>query len=92
MGESADIIWIGEKNRQLGVYRACPCGVCEKSRLGIGYLSFSDANGHGFTIWIEDEKVFRRLRHALRRFKEDRADNQRRHVTRESSSRLHELQ
>jgi len=75
MGESADIVWNGEKNRQLDVYRACPCGVCSKNREGVGYLSFSDANGRGFTIWIEDENVFRRLRHALRRFRKVRPSN-----------------
>jgi hypothetical protein len=66
MGESADIVWNGEKNRPLDVYRACPCGVCSKNRKGVGYVSFSDANGRGFTIWLENEKVFRRLRGALR--------------------------
>jgi hypothetical protein len=64
--QSPDLTWDGEKNRQLSVYRACPCGVCSKSRNGCGFLSCSDANGHGFTVWIENEKVFRTLRRALR--------------------------
>jgi hypothetical protein len=99
MGKSGDIVWDGERNRQLDVYRACRCGVCSKSRKGVGYLSFSDASGRGFTIWIEDEKVFRRLRQAIRRFRQDRPDNQPGYVAREhqrgharkSSRRMHEL-
>ncbi len=51
----------GERNRPLGVYRPCPCGVCSQGRQGVGYLSFSDDKGRGITIWIEDEKVFRKL-------------------------------
>jgi len=100
MGKSGGIVWRGERNRQLDVYRACPCSVCSKSREGVGYLSFSDASGRGFTIWIEDEKVFRRLRHAIRRFREDRPNNRPRYVaredprghTRKSSRSVHELQ
>jgi len=68
MRESADVIWNnGEKNRTLAVYRPCPCVTCSKNLNGVGYLSSSDADGHGFTIWLEDEAVFRRLRFALRR-------------------------
>jgi len=74
MGESTDIVWDGEKNRSLDAYRVCPCGVCSKNRKGVGYLSFSDASGRGFTIWIQDEKVFRGLTQALRRLRRDRRD------------------
>jgi hypothetical protein len=66
MGESGDVIWKGERNRQLAVYRPCQCSACSKSSRGVGYLSFSDANGNGFTVWIENEMVFRRLKTALR--------------------------
>lgn len=59
-------MWTGERNRQLNVYRPCPCGVCSKNRKGFGYLSSSDENGLGFTIWIEDERVFRGLVRVLR--------------------------
>lgn len=67
MNQFNESVWNGEKDRQLAAYRPCPCGVCSRGHKGVGYLSSSDANGCGFTIWIEDEKVFRRLRHALRR-------------------------
>lgn len=66
MSEDADIVWKGECNRRLGAYRPCPCIVCSRNRRGVGYLSWSDFSGSGFTIWIGDEKVFRRLRRALR--------------------------
>lgn len=65
MREGTDLIWKGERNRRLAVYRPCQCNVCSKSSRGVGYLSFSDADGNGFTVWIEDEKVFRRLKSAL---------------------------
>jgi len=69
MRESGNLVWTGERNRQLNVYRSCPCGVCSNSVKGVGYLSSSDSTGQGFTIWIEDEEVFRRLRRAIGRFK-----------------------
>lgn len=72
MRARADFIWKGERNRQLGVYRPCRCRVCSKNRRGVGYLSFSDGNGSGFTVWIENEMVLRRLRTALRLTKYDR--------------------
>jgi hypothetical protein len=66
MPDSVDFIWnSGEKNRQLAVYRPCPCGTCSIARKGIGYLSFSDAKGEGFTIWLANEEVFERLNGAL---------------------------
>lgn len=71
MRESADLVWNGESNRQLNVYRVCPCGVCSKNRKGVGYLSSSDPNGHGFTVWVENEAVFQRLRRALRHLRMD---------------------
>ena len=77
MGESADIAWTGETNRQLNVYRACPCEVCSKNRKGVGYLSFSDVNGRGFTIWIESEKIFRNLKRAIRHSRKDSPNNRR---------------
>lgn len=71
MRESTGLVWKGERNRELNVYRVCPCVVCRTNRRGAGYLSFSDVNGRGFTIWIEDEQVFRRLRRALRHFRKE---------------------
>jgi len=53
----------GEKNRPLLLFRPCSCE-CD-SRLGIGYLSGSDAYGRGFTVWITDEQVFLRLKAVL---------------------------
>lgn len=75
MREGADLIWKGERNRQLATYRSCQCNVCSKSSRGVGYLSFSDGNGNGFTVWIEDEKVFRRLKNALRLIRNDRRND-----------------
>jgi|SRR5271170_8002703 len=72
MRESADLIWKGERNRLLDVYRPCECCVCSKSSKGVGYLSFSDTNGNGFTVWIKDETIFRRLATALRLIRHDR--------------------
>ena len=74
MRESADFVWNnGERNRQLGVYRPCLCGTCSSIRKGVRYLSFSDTAGRGFTIWLENEEVCRRLSSALRRFRKDQA-------------------
>ena len=70
MGGSADYVWDGERNRELSACRPCPCAVCSNHK-GVGYLSFSDARGHGLTIWIDDEEVFRRLRSALKHFRKD---------------------
>jgi hypothetical protein len=66
MDRKSDFLWRGEKSRPLGVYRPCPCGICRKNRKGVEYLSFSDAEGNGFTIWMKNEKVFRKLKRALR--------------------------
>jgi len=65
MKKGIEFVWDGEKSRQLDVYRPCPCGVCSKNCRGVGYLSFSNANGRGFTVWIQEEKVFRKLKCAL---------------------------
>ena len=69
MEGSLDFAWDGERNRQLDVYRPCPCKVCSENRKGVGYLSSSDARGRGFTIWIQHEEVYRKLRRALRSFR-----------------------
>ena len=73
MTKGVDIVWDGERNRQLNVCRACPCGVCSKNRKGVGYLSFSDAHGRGFSMWLENEEVFQRLSNALRHFRKVQA-------------------
>jgi hypothetical protein len=81
MRQSPNLIWDGEKNRRLNVYRTCPCGVCSKNRNGAGFLSCSDTNGHGFTIWIANEKVFQTLRRALRPIREDSSSNRLRNLS-----------
>jgi len=61
MGTRCDFVWDGERNRELSVYRPCSCGICSKGRRGVAYLSSSNASGQGFTIWIENEEVVKRL-------------------------------
>jgi hypothetical protein len=66
VGGITDFVWNkGERNRQLTVYRPCACGTCSSIRKGVGYLSFSDTHGRRFTVWLENEEVFQRLRRAL---------------------------
>jgi hypothetical protein len=68
MQEVREFLWEDqEQNRPLAVHQPCPCGSC--MRLGAGYISGSDAAGRGFTVWIDDEEVFDRLRVAFRRRK-----------------------
>lgn len=60
------MIWSGAKSRPLGVCRPCECGCDQRDGYkGVGYLTGSDAKGRGFTVWIQDEKVFTRLARAL---------------------------
>jgi len=57
-----EILWQGERDRMLQVKRPCPCGCDDRGgRAGVGYLTGSDAEGIGFTIWIESEEVYQRL-------------------------------
>jgi hypothetical protein len=63
--QDAEFSWTGERDRQQRAYRPCSCGVCSRNRKGVGYVSSSDSNGNGFTIWIENERIFQRLRRAL---------------------------
>lgn len=65
MESGRESIWNGERNRPLNVYRPCSCIECSANREGVGYLSYSDAGGNGFTLWIEDEAVFRQAQRAL---------------------------
>lgn len=68
MAQSTDVdrrnqyIWKGEPNRRLTLSRPCVCG-CDSRESGnrIGYLSGSDDDGNGFSIWIEDERIYRNL-------------------------------
>ena len=55
--------WKGEKSRALAVKRPCACGCDQRDGgHGVGYLTGSDAEGNGVTVWIEDEGVFQALR------------------------------
>lgn len=64
---ASQFTWSGDKKRGLSLCRPCSCGcdIRDKpkdwSKQYIGYLTGSDAKGNGFTIWIEDEKVFKVL-------------------------------
>ncbi len=61
-----ELTWQGEKERVLQVRRPCPCGCDDRGgRPGVGYLTGSDSDGRGFTVWIESEEVFRRLERLL---------------------------
>jgi hypothetical protein len=61
-----EITWKGEKGRLLQVCRPCPCGCDDRGgRPGVGYLTGSDEEGNGFTIWIETEEVYQRLARLL---------------------------
>ena len=56
------VIWNGQHNRLLSLYRPCVCGCDERNgKHGVGYISASDGDGRGFTLWIEEEKTFKRL-------------------------------
>ncbi len=56
------ITWVGEVNRPLTLFRPCECG-CDLryGNTGVGFLTASDPQGNGFTIWIESEEVFQGL-------------------------------
>lgn len=63
MKNKIQFVWEGEENRPLRLYRPCSCGCDERNgEKGVGYLSGSNARGEGFTVWIEDEEVFQRLK------------------------------
>ena len=55
--------WKGAKSSVLAVKRPCACGCDQRDGgHGVGYLTGSDAEGNGVTVWIEDEGVFQALR------------------------------
>lgn len=60
------ILWQGEKSRPLQLRRPCECGCDERDgERGVGYLTASDSNGQGFTLWIEEESVYEAIRRCL---------------------------
>jgi hypothetical protein len=44
--------WTGERSRGLRIGRPCSCG-CESP--AAGYLTASDPDGNGITVWADDE-------------------------------------
>ena len=58
--------WNGDKCRPLSLCRPCSCGCDTRDGVkGVGYLTGSDADGNGFTVWIATEEVYRRVAKAL---------------------------
>ncbi|KKL82617.1 hypothetical protein LCGC14_1982990 [marine sediment metagenome] len=54
--------WNGEVNRPLTLARPCSCGCDQRGgEKGVGYLTASDKDGNGFTLWLEDEDVFQTI-------------------------------
>lgn len=56
----------GEKNRPFELHRPCSCGCDERDgNNGVGYLTGSDKDGNGVTVWIETEEVFQSVRKVI---------------------------
>ena len=64
------ITWEGEIDRPLQLRRPCSCG-CDgrDGDVGVGYITGSDGRGRGFTVWIEDEDVYKRMEEILKAFR-----------------------
>ena len=58
----------GEKSRPVSLKRPCPCG-CDlrEGKPGVGYLTGSDANGNGFSIWVPNEETYLSIQKAMER-------------------------
>ena len=58
-----EISWnAGDCNRTLKAVRPCECGCDFRDGVsGVGYLTGSNSDGDGFTIWIENEQVYKLL-------------------------------
>ena len=52
------LVWKGDENRAFRLQRPCECG-CDNP--GIGYLTGSDEDGNGFTVWIETEEIYQAI-------------------------------
>lgn len=62
------LTWHGAPARPLQLWRPCACGCDTRDGRHIGwagYLSWSNRNGDGITIWVRSEAVFRELRRRL---------------------------
>jgi hypothetical protein len=61
-----EIVWTGEENRPLTLQRPCTCGCDDRDgHKGVGYLTGSDEDGRGFSLWIESEALYQRLERTL---------------------------
>lgn len=58
--------WKGDPGRAPRVQRPCECG-CDlrDGKKGVGYLTGSDSEGNGFSLWITDEKLFKTMEKAF---------------------------
>ncbi len=63
MTDQKQLVWEGgDINRPLQLQRPCPCGCDEREGYkSVGYLTGGDGKTGGFTLWIEDEKVYTML-------------------------------
>lgn len=62
-----EIEWKGERARALTVQRPCSCGCDVRGgKKGVGYLTGSDKDGNGLSIWIKSEKIFMLLHRLLK--------------------------
>jgi hypothetical protein len=55
--------WNGERDRAVRLQRPCECGCDERDRSErlVGYLTGSDSNGEGFTLYMPDEATYQRF-------------------------------
>lgn len=75
------ITWNGDVARPLQICRPCPCG-CDLrgGNKGVGYLTGSNDQGEGFTIWIQDEAVYQAIKPLVKELiweESEGADNER---------------
>lgn len=62
----SEYTWRGEPNKPLTLSRPSSDELrhgCE----GVGYLTASDVRGYGFTIWIQNDTVFRQVSLVMKR-------------------------
>lgn len=58
--------WNGAADREPRVCRPCDCGCDERGGYkGVGYLTASNEDGEGFTLWLDTEEQFRALREVV---------------------------
>ena len=62
--DADQFVWSdGEKDRPFSICRPCACGCDTRGgHVGwAGYVTGSDADGNGFSLWIKSEDVFERI-------------------------------